>query len=40
MLQVYKDLDSFSLHRIVFDEIQQLNKMFADSFLSFNRATP
>lgn len=40
MPAIYRDLDSFSLHRIVFDEIEQLNKVFFDTFLSFNRYAP
>lgn len=40
MHAVYKDLDSFSLHRIVFDEIERLNKIFFETFLSFNRHSP
>jgi len=37
---IYKDLDSFSLHRIVFYEMTRMNKTFFDSFLSFNRHSP
>ena len=37
MPQVYRDLDSFSLHRMVFYEVDKLNKFFATSFQNFNK---
>jgi len=40
MIQIYKDLDSFSLLRIVFYEVVRLNKSFAKNFETFNRITP
>jgi len=40
MIQIYKDLDSFSLLRIVFYEVVRLNKSFARNFETFNRITP
>lgn len=40
MQVIYKDLDSFSLHRIVMHEIKLLNKCFSENFLTFNRHSP
>lgn len=37
MHAIYKDLDSFSMHRIVFYEMERLNETFFHNFLTFNR---
>lgn len=37
MNQVYSELDSFSIFRLVFDEIERMNLMFHQTFFTFNQ---
>jgi hypothetical protein len=34
---IYKEFDSFSLYRVVFDEIGRLNQTYYDNFFNINR---
>jgi hypothetical protein len=37
---MYRDFDSFSVYRLVYDEIDRLNQHYYDNFFNFNRDTP
>lgn len=40
MEKVYQELDSFAMFRIVFDQIDRLNKACYNNYIRFNRASP
>lgn len=40
MEKIYQELDSFAMFRIVFDQIDRLNKSCYNNFIRFNMSSP
>lgn len=40
MDKIYGEFDSFSMFRIVYDEIERFNKHYYDNYYNFNKDTP
>ena len=38
--KIYSELDSFAMFRLVFEQIERLNRACYNNFIRFNRATP